>query len=108
MTTKLTLTVEKDIIESAKIYAKQNGRSLSPLIENYLNALVQKENPKDDLSPKVKELMGSIKLPKDFDYEKELTESLAQNILNDSLNPLQETPLLKKFYRTLVITININ
>jgi len=78
MTTKLTLTVEKDIIESAKIYAKQNGKSLSPLIENYLNALVQKENPKDDLSPKVKELMGFIKLPKDFDYEKELTESLAQ------------------------------
>ena len=48
MTTKLTLTVEKDIIESAKVYAKQNGRSLSALIENYLKALVQKENPEED------------------------------------------------------------
>ena len=78
MTTKLTLTLEKDIIESAKVYAKQNGRSLSALIENYLKALVQKENPEEDLSPKVKELMGSIKLPKGFDYKKDLTKALSQ------------------------------
>jgi hypothetical protein len=78
MTTKLTLTVEKDVIESAKLYAKQNGRSLSALIENYLKALTQKENPEEDLSPKVKELMGSIKLPKGFDYKKELTEALSK------------------------------
>ena len=78
MTTKLTLTVEKDVIESAKLYAKQNGRSLSALIENYLKALVQKENHEEDLSPKVKELMGSIKLPKGFDYKKELTEVLSK------------------------------
>ena len=78
MTTKLTLTLEKDIIESAKVYAKQNGRSLSALIENYLKALVQKENPEEDLSPKVKELMGSVKLPKGFDYKKDLTEALSQ------------------------------
>ena len=78
MTTKLTLTVEKDVIESAKVYAKQNGRSLSALIENYLKALIQKENPEEELSPKVKELMGSIKLPKGFDYKKELTEALSK------------------------------
>ncbi|WP_324205455.1 DUF6364 family protein, partial [Sediminibacterium sp.] len=29
MTTKLTLTVEKDVIERAKSYAKVSGRSLS-------------------------------------------------------------------------------
>lgn len=78
MTTKLTLTVKKDIIESAKVYAKQNGRSLSALIENYLKALVQKENTEEDFSPKVKELMGSIKLPKDFVYKKELTEAFSK------------------------------
>jgi hypothetical protein len=78
MTTKLTLTVEKDVIESAKVYAKQNGRSLSALIENYLKALTQKENPEEELSPKVRELMGSIKLPKGFDYKKELTEALSK------------------------------
>jgi hypothetical protein len=78
MSTKLTLTVEKEVIASAKVYAKQNGRSLSGLIENYLKALVQKEATRVDFSPKVKELMGSIKLPKDFDYKKELSKAISK------------------------------
>ncbi len=36
MTTKLTLTVEKSVIERAKSHAKNSVRSLSELIENYL------------------------------------------------------------------------
>lgn len=39
MTTKLTLTVEKEVIERAKSYAKHSGRSLSELIEQYLRAV---------------------------------------------------------------------
>jgi hypothetical protein len=78
MTTKLTLTVEKEIIESAKVYAKKNGRSLSAIIENYLKALVQKNDAKDDLSPKVKSLLGSIKTPENFDYKKELQEAISK------------------------------
>ena len=35
MTTKLTLTVEKTIIEKAKSYAKETGRSLSELIATW-------------------------------------------------------------------------
>lgn len=76
MTTKLTLTVKKEIIESAKVYARKNRRSLSALVENYLKALVLKNKGKNDLSPKVRSLLGSIKAPKNFDYKKELQESL--------------------------------
>ena len=36
MNTKLTLTIEKEIIERAKDYAKEKNRSLSDIIENYL------------------------------------------------------------------------
>jgi hypothetical protein len=43
-----------------------------------LKALVQKENPEEDFSPKLKELKGSVKLPKGFDYKQELTEALSQ------------------------------
>jgi hypothetical protein len=75
MKTRLTLTIDKRIIESAKKYSKKSGVSLSCLIENYLKALVTKEHIDDNFSPRVKELMGSIKLPKDFDYKKELSES---------------------------------
>ena len=74
MATKLTLTVEKQVIESAKVYAKQNGRSLSALIENYLKALVQKEATHEDFSPKVKELMGGIEWWKFDGYATEGTK----------------------------------
>jgi formiminotetrahydrofolate cyclodeaminase len=71
MTTKLTLTVEKSIIERAKVYAKGTGRSLSELIENYLESIT-KEKGEERLSPKLNKLVGAVKLPKNFDEEKEL------------------------------------
>lgn len=71
MTTKLTLTIEKSIIERAKSYAKNTGRSLSELIENYLETITQ-ENVEEKLSPKLNKIVGAVKLPKNFDQEKEL------------------------------------
>ena len=46
MTTKLTLTVEKSVIERAKLYARNTGRSLSEIIENYLDSITQETKTK--------------------------------------------------------------
>ncbi len=70
MTSKLTLTVEKSIIERAKSYSKNSGRSLSEIITNYLDNLT-KEYSEEKISPKLKKIVGSVKLPKNFDMEKE-------------------------------------
>jgi formiminotetrahydrofolate cyclodeaminase len=75
MTTKLTLTVEKAIIERAKSYAKKTGRSLSEIIENYLETITQ-DSGTEKLSPKLKKIVGAVKLPKNFDEEKELRSYL--------------------------------
>lgn len=75
MTTKLTLTVEKTIIERAKSYAKNTGRSLSEIIENYLETITQEDNT-NDLSPKLKKIVGVVNLPKDFDDKIELRSAL--------------------------------
>lgn len=72
MATKLTLTVEERIIEKAKSYAKQTGRSLSELVENYLGTLVEENKDLKQVSPKLKKIIGSVKLPDDFDEKKEL------------------------------------
>lgn len=80
MSTKLTLTVEKDIIERAKFYAKNTGRSLSELIENYLETITQVTDNKE-LSPKLKKIIGAVKLPKSFDEEKELRSFLEKKHL---------------------------
>jgi hypothetical protein len=78
MTTKLTLTIDDSVISVAKKYAKKNGKSLSDIVENYLMTLTSKESKEDAVSPKILKLMGTIKLPEDFDYKKELTKGLAK------------------------------
>jgi len=69
MNTKLTLNIDKEIIDEAKIYAKSHSVSLSKLIENYLNSLTRPSNKKSSVSPLVESLTGII--PSDFDERKE-------------------------------------
>ncbi|UZO81304.1 DUF6364 family protein [Aquimarina sp. ERC-38] len=80
MNTKLTLTIEKEVIEVAKKYAKAKGQSLSEMVENYfkfvaVDRIKVKENR---LSPKVRKLRGIIKTDENFDYKKVLTEELSK------------------------------
>lgn len=82
MTTKLTLTMDKSVIEKAKKYAKEKESSLSNIIENYLKAITEKEKDKGIVvTPLVKSLMGSFKAHKDFDYKKELIQALEEKHL---------------------------
>ena len=78
MTTKLTLTIDDSVISTAKKYAKQKGKSLSDIVENYLMSLTSKENKEERISPRILKLMGAIELPVNFDYKKELTKALAK------------------------------
>ena len=43
MDKKLTLSLNGNIIENAKLYAKSNNTSLSKLIESHLGTLTKKE-----------------------------------------------------------------
>lgn len=82
MNTKLTLSIEQSVIEKAKSYARKKERSLSDLIENYLKAITNEEPvQKIEISPTVKSLRGSFKIPNDFDYKKELTDRLSKKYL---------------------------
>ena len=82
MNTKLTLTIEQDVISKAKKYAKEKNRSLSNIIENYLKSLTKEEAKTEvKLSPLVKSLKGSFKMPADFDYKKELRKGLEEKYL---------------------------
>lgn len=82
MDAKLTLSIDKDVARRAKVYAKTKGRSLSDLVENYLKLLTKNSAIEvTDFSPRVKSLLGSVTLPADFDYKKELADSLAKKYL---------------------------
>lgn len=80
MTAKLTLTVDKSVIDRAKVYARKTGRSLSELVENYLETITE-EKDTTELSPKLKKLVGAVRLPADFDEKEELHSALEKKHL---------------------------
>ena len=81
MNTKLTLTIEQSVIKKAKSYAKEKGRSLSDIIENYLKAITAEKRVVEDISPLVNSLRGSFKAPESFDYKKELSKGLSEKYM---------------------------
>ena len=81
MNTKLTLKLDKNIIEKAKEYASLRNLSLSKLVEVYFQKLIAKEEFKQKLSPTVRKLSGILK-GKDLNYKSELENSLRRKYLN--------------------------
>jgi hypothetical protein len=82
MNAKLTLKLNKNSIERAKIYAQQTNQSLSSLVEKYFNFISEKNQIKDfEISPIVREMTGIIQLDDNFDlkdeYRKHLMEKYA-------------------------------
>ncbi|WP_010178821.1 DUF6364 family protein [Aquimarina agarilytica] len=62
MDTKLTLSLDKSVIEQAKKYAKSNKTSLSKLIESYLASLNKRKEHSEEITPLVESLSGVIDL----------------------------------------------
>jgi len=62
MQTKLTLRMDEDLIRRGKAFAKESGKSVSRLVEDYFALLDNHEEfDKEELSPLVKSLSGVLK-----------------------------------------------
>ena len=71
MDTKLTLRLDKEIIERIKIYASKRQKSLSALTEELYKSLLMKssdDSESENLSPIAKKYKGIIGNP-DFDAD---------------------------------------
>lgn len=82
MDTKLTLKLDKFVIKRAKDYASSHKRSLSRIIESYLQSIVNQNNTDDkdeiQISPFVKSMTSGINFPTDLDYKKEYSNYLTE------------------------------
>lgn len=82
MDAKLTLKLDKYVIDKAKEYATSHQRSLSRMIESYLKSLIEKDKFQVDedfeISPFVKSMRTGVKLPADYDYKKVYGDYLAE------------------------------
>ncbi len=75
MITKFTLTLDKTLVDAAKLYAKTTGIRLSKIIELYLVNLTSEKNIQT-ISPRLNKLIGAVKLPKKFKEKKEFQNYL--------------------------------
>lgn len=78
MKVKLTLALEKAVVEKAENFAQKTGRSLSDLIKSYLESLDQEHS---ELSPNLRKLVGAVQLPDDFDEKEEMRFGLEEKHL---------------------------
>lgn len=82
MDTKLTLKLDKDVIDRAKEYAASQKRSLSGMIESYLKTLISKDKAQSEsdieISPFVKSLRTGVKVHFDYDYKKAYGDYLTE------------------------------
>ena len=86
MTTKLTLSINKRVIDKAKKYAKKQGRSLSEVVESLLSAVTNRsatghEGKLYTIDDDIETLSGFVKMPADFDYKKVLDDALVEKYL---------------------------
>ncbi|MEQ6122047.1 DUF6364 family protein [Reichenbachiella sp. MALMAid0571] len=79
MDTKLTLKLNREIIEKAKEYASDKKMSLSRIVESYLKSLTsEKKTGEFDISPFVKSIATGTNIPTDLDHKKEYSDHLVQ------------------------------
>ena len=88
MDTKLTLKLDKKVIEKAKEYAAKQKISVSFIVEIYLKAITTNHNEEKIEDLEISDFVKSISLnnggiPADFDYKKD-----RQDYLIDKYNSL--------------------
>lgn len=69
MNSKLTLRLNKKVIEEAKKYARIHRISLSKLVEEYLVSIIGSTGDQHAITPLVNSLSGVIELENEFDYK---------------------------------------
>ncbi len=70
MNSKLTLSIEEEIITKAKVYARKSGRSLSDLVQAYLERITSPSAEHGGEVPEAfKDLYGSVPLPENLDHK---------------------------------------
>jgi hypothetical protein len=79
MNSKLTLKLDRDVIDRAKAYAERRGVSLSGMVESYFNGLTKRDRKAEEIRPRgiVAELAGLL-TGSESDRKEDYAEYLAK------------------------------
>ena len=70
---KLTLSIDDQVVQRAKQYAKERGTSVSALVEGYLDTVSRPLKPVED-PPVLREIRGILRKGDREDYRQSLIE----------------------------------
>ena len=57
MTTKLTLSINEETVQRAKRLSRKKGKSISKMVEEYLDSLSEKEEQKEAVMDKINKIL---------------------------------------------------
>ena len=76
MTTKLTLSINQEIVERAKRISRKRGKSISKMFEEYLSSLPEKDVAEETAVDKIKKIIKGKIINADADWKKVKEEQL--------------------------------
>lgn len=76
MQTKLTLRIEKELVQKAKRHSRKSGKSVSKLVSDYFRIIDAAEGSEEDVTPWARSLLGVMKGSgvSEEDYRRHLEE----------------------------------
>ena len=76
--TKLTLSMEPDVVAAAKRLAKERKTSVSNMLSRFIKAMDRSDWKSMPISPGVRKISGIISLPPGKDYRDIVAEALEE------------------------------
>ena len=76
--TKLTLSVEEDVVEKAKQIAEANKTSVSAMFSQFIRSIANSRARKLEIGPLTRKATAIAKLPPGKDYKEVLTDALIE------------------------------
>ena len=87
MTTKLTLSISEETVKRAKLMSRKKGKSISKMVEEYLDSLSEKEEQKESVIDKIDKIMApyrnKIKLPENMNYKEMIAKWRYEDYMNE-------------------------
>ena len=75
--TKLTLSIDENVVEIAKEIAEANNTSVSAMFSQFVQSMADRRVRPGDVGPLTRKVSGIVTLPKGKNYKVLLSESLA-------------------------------
>lgn len=87
MNVKLTLSINEKTIEQAKRISRQKGKSISKMVEEYLDSINEREAKKESGVDRILKIMkrskDKIKIPDNVSYKEMIRKWRYEDYLND-------------------------